>query len=145
MTQLLEINENDRILEIGTGSGYQAAILYKTGAKIYSIERIEELYERAKNIFNKLQYEIELKLDDGNQGWIEYAPFDKIIITAAVKEMPVQLMKQLSVNGKIVFPYGDRDSQNMNVITKSEDGKYHQKQLDKFRFVPMIGKYGWEK
>jgi protein-L-isoaspartate(D-aspartate) O-methyltransferase len=144
MTQLLDIEKGNKILEIGTGSGYQAAILYKCGASVYSVERIENLYLYSKNIFQKLNYQINQKLDDGNYGWQEFAPFDRIIITAALKEFPVKIMKQLKTDGKMVFPIGDKDTQTMNLIIKQDDKHYKQEQKDKFKFVPLIGSYGWK-
>lgn len=144
MTELLQIIKNDRILEIGTGSGYQAAILYKCASDVFTVERIPELYERSKKVFQKLDYKINQKLDDGNFGWEEYAPFDGIIITAALQEFPVKLMKQLKTGRNIVFPVGNRESQTMNVVTKIDDKHYRQDKKDKFKFVPLIGSYGWK-
>ena len=143
MTELLKINESDKILEIGTGSGYQCAILYKAGAEVYTIERIEELHNRSKAIFDDLGYDIKQKLGDGSEGWEEEAPFDGIIFTAALKKVPVQLLKQLKLNGRMVVPLGSRTSQTMNVLVRTEEDDYIQRELDQFKFVPMIGKYGW--
>lgn len=144
MTELLELKKNDKVLEIGTGSGYQAAILHKCTTRVYSVERIPELYSRAKDIFEKLNYEIYQKLDDGNFGWSDNAPYDAIIITAALSEFPVKLMKQLKTGGKIVFPIGSRDSQTMNVVKKLDEKHYKQEKKDQFKFVPLIGSYGWK-
>lgn len=143
MTALLNLEEGDKVLEIGTGSGYQAAILYKTGANVYSVERIPELFEYSKKIFNELNYVIHQKTADGNLGWIDYAPYDRIIITAAVKEFPVELMKQLKINGLMVLPIGDDNTQTMNLIKKIDEFEYKQEKKDRFKFVPLIGKYGW--
>ena len=143
MTQLLKISQGDRILEIGTGSGYQCAILYKAGAEVYTIERIEEFHDRSKAIFEDLGYDIKQKLGDGSEGWQEEAPFDGIIFTAALKKVPVKLLKQLKLNGRMVVPLGSRTSQAMNVLIRTEENDYIQRELDQFKFVPMIGKYGW--
>ena len=95
MTELLEIKPGDKVLEIGTGSGYQSAVLNELGAEVYSIERIQTLYESAKEKLNRLGYRVNLKNDDGTKGWIEYAPFDKIIVTAGSPRIPRQLLEQL--------------------------------------------------
>ncbi len=144
MTELLNLKNDDKVLEIGTGSGYQAAILYKCNTQVFTVERIPELYERSKIIFERLNYNIHQKLDDGNYGWLENAPYDGIIITAALSEFPVKLMKQLKTGGNIVFPIGSRDSQTMNAVKKLDEKHYKQEKKEKFKFVPLIGSYGWK-
>jgi len=144
MTQELKVEEGNRILEIGTGSGYQAAILSELGAEVYSIERIEKLYENAKKLLEELKYNVHLKLDDGTLGWEEFAPYDRIIVTAGAPEVPEHLIEQLNVNGIIVIPVGSRDNQRLFIGEKTEAGVNIKKQ-DYFRFVPLIGNEGWAK
>ncbi len=150
MTELLEIKPGDKVLEIGTGSGYQSAVLNELGADVYSIERIKELYESAKEKLNKLGYKVRLKNDDGTKGWIEYAPFNKIIVTAGSPRIPRQLLEQLSIGGKMVIPVGDEISQKLLLVKKSasdnkddKEPKYKYKTLEDFKFVPLIGEEGW--
>ena len=150
MTELLEIIPGDKVLEIGTGSGYQSAVLNELGADVYSIERIKALYESAKEKLNRLGYRVKLKNDDGTKGWIEYSPFDKIIVTAGSPRIPRQLLEQLCTGGKMVIPVGDEVSQKLLLVKKipSEDKddkepKYKYKTLEDFKFVPLIGEEGW--
>ncbi len=143
MTQLLKLKFNDKVLEIGTGSGYQTAILANIVTKIYTVERISELYEQAKYRLSYLSDTISFKLDDGTVGWKENAPYDKIIVTAAAPEIPIELLDQMSDNSRLIIPVGSRDSQQM-VVAQKINGKYFQNTLDSFKFVPLIGKYGWD-
>ncbi len=150
MTELLEIQNGDRVLEIGTGSGYQAAVLTEMGADVYSVERIPELYEMSRNRLSLLNYDAHLKCDDGTKGWIEYAPFDKIIVTAGSPRIPKQLLQQLKMNGRMIIPVGDESSQKLFLIKKTEDNetgdeeaKYKFKAYEDFKFVPLIGEEGW--
>lgn len=150
MTELLEINKGDKVLEIGTGSGYQSAVIKELGAEVYSVERIKELYESAKNKLSGLGYKVFLKNDDGTLGWAEYAPFDKIIVTAGSPRIPKQLLDQLSVNGKMVIPVGDEVTQKLVLIKKiqspdesDKEPKYKFKTFEDFKFVPLIGEEGW--
>ena len=147
MTELLEIKPGDKVLEIGTGSGYQSAVLNELGAEVYSIERIQTLYESAKEKLNRLGYSVNLKNDDGTKGWIEYAPFDKIIVTAGSPRIPRQLLEQLCTGGKMVIPVGDEVIQKLLLVKKiaSEDKepRYKYKTLEDFKFVPLIGEEGW--
>ncbi len=147
MTQLLEVKEGDRILEIGTGSGYQAAILYELGAEVYSIERIEELYLTAKKTLHDYRYKAKLKCGDGTLGWREHAPYNGIIVTAGSPDLPDALVKQLAPGGRLVIPIGSRDVQEIWQVIHSKDEKgnpcldiYKHKN---FKFVPLIGKEGW--
>jgi protein-L-isoaspartate(D-aspartate) O-methyltransferase len=144
MTEKLKIKSSDHILEIGTGSGYQTAILACIAKKIYTIERISALYDKVKLRLMDYNSKICFKLADGTTGWEENAPFDKIIVTAAAPAVPPELLNQLSTNGRMIIPVGERDSQQMLLIEK-KNGKVFQKYLDKFKFVPLIGKYGWDK
>ena len=145
MSELLNISSGDRVLEIGTGSGYQAAILYLLGASVYSVERIQSLYEQCKGLFAKLNANINLRYADGSLGWSSSAPYDSIIVTAATPEVPNTLIMQLKIGGKMVVPIGDKRSQDMFLIVREDEKNYSSKQLDKFKFVPLIGKNGWEK
>ncbi|MGF1669600.1 MAG: protein-L-isoaspartate(D-aspartate) O-methyltransferase, partial [Balneolaceae bacterium] len=112
-TELLKVNKGDKILEIGTGSGYQAAILCEMGASVYSVERHRELYERAMDILKMLGYTVQLKLGDGTKGWSAYAPYDGIIVTAGAPVVPDDLIEQLSIGGRLVIPVGSEYSQKM--------------------------------
>ncbi len=150
MTELLEVKPGDKVLEIGTGSGYQSAILKELGANVYSIERIKELYESAKEKLSELGYNVNLKNDDGTKGWIENAPFDKIIVTAGSPKIPKQLLEQMSVGGRMVIPVGDESSQKLLLIKKipgenenDKEPKYKFKTYEDFKFVPLIGEGGW--
>lgn len=150
MTELLGIKPGDKVLEIGTGSGYQSAVLFELGAEVYSIERIKALHETAKEKLFRTGFKVRLKNDDGTKGWIEYAPFDKIIVTAGSPRIPRQLLEQLCIGGKMVIPVGDEESQKLLLVKKSEsedkndnEPKYKYKTLEDFKFVPLIGEEGW--
>ncbi|MDZ4713607.1 MAG: protein-L-isoaspartate(D-aspartate) O-methyltransferase [bacterium] len=150
MTELLEIKAGEKILEIGTGSGYQAAILKELGADVYSVERIAELHLSAKEKLHSLGYNVFLKNDDGTKGWIEHSPFEKIIVTAGSPKIPKQLLDQLSVGGRMVIPVGDESSQKLMLIKRvksdeknSKVPKYRFKTFEDFKFVPLIGEEGW--
>lgn len=142
MTQALEVKPGDKVLEIGTGSGYQAAVLCEMGAEVYSVERIDKLHENAKLLLNELGYNINLKLDDGTLGWPENAPYDKIIVTAGAPEIPLELVEQLDANGKLAIPVGNKENQRLNIIKRGEKG-IEKKIFDSFKFVPLIGQKGW--
>lgn len=138
-TQLLEIQKGDKILEIGTGSGYQAAVLAEMGAMVYSIERVKALYDKTKPILKSLNYRnIRCFYGDGFVGIPELAPFDKIIITAAAPEIPEAILKQLKVNGILIIPYGEGAQQQMLKIVRVSEFEFEQKTLDTFSFVPML-------
>ncbi|MDQ3020002.1 MAG: protein-L-isoaspartate(D-aspartate) O-methyltransferase [Bacteroidota bacterium] len=149
MTELLEIKPSDRVLEVGTGSGYQSAVLKELGAEVYSVERIKELYESAKEKLFQLGYNVKLKNDDGTKGWSEYSPFDKIIVTAGSPKIPKQLLDQLNTGGKMVIPIGNEASQKLILIKKivsdekDEEPRYKYKAFEDFKFVPLIGEEGW--
>ncbi len=144
MTELLDINEGERVLEIGTGSGYQAALLYLLGASVYSVERVQNLYEHCRSLFSQLGATINLKFGDGSLGWSSNAPYDSIIITAAAPNVPNKLIMQLKIGGKMILPIGGKNAQDMFVIIREDEEHYSSQQLDKFKFVPLIGKNGWE-
>lgn len=140
MSELLQAEPGDKILEIGTGSGYQAAVLAEMGLEVYTIEIIEPLATRAAADLKRLGYfDVEVKHGDGYQGWPEQAPFDGIIITAAPPELPQPLVEQLKPGGRIVVPVG-RGAQDLNVYTKRDNGKVSRKTIIPVRFVPMTGR-----
>lgn len=143
MTELLALSNSDKVLEIGTGSGYQAAVLSEIVARVCTVERIESLAVEAKGKFAESGYEnIDVKLADGTLGWPEESPFDKIIITAAAPDIPEPLIAQLATYGILIAPVGDRHSQSLLKIVK--DGETIQKSHHvPCIFVPLIGKYGW--
>lgn len=142
MTLLLDIEKDNKVLEIGTGSGFQTALLSKASKAVYTIERIEELYEKAKSRLDKGGYKnISYKLDDGSIGWKEYAPYDRIMVTASSSLVPDELIEQLSINGKMIIPVGPKLAQDLLLISKDEEGKVKKEFIDKVRFVRLVGKY----
>lgn len=143
MSQLLEVFDGAKVLEIGTGSGYQSAILSEMGCQVFSIESIKELHDFSKKILSELNYKIYQKTGDGTEGWEEESPFDRIIVTAGSDQIPKSLLKQLMIGGKLVIPIGDRFVQTMNLVEKQSDSDFKISFHDTFRFVPLIGKEGW--
>ncbi len=144
MTQALKLKKKGKILEIGTGSGYQAAILFHMGHKVYTIERNNEIYFQTQKLFDELQIRVHYKLGDGTIGWEEFAPYDGILVTAGSPSIPLSLKKQLAINGKLVIPVGDKTSQILKVITKIEQDKFDIEDIPQFAFVPLIGREGWK-
>lgn len=141
MSQLLEAKPGMKVLEIGTGSGYQAAVLQEIGMAVYSVEIIPELAERTKGLFSKLQLPIQVMNADGYYGWKEHAPFDRIIITAAANHVPRPLTDQLKPEGKLILPLGKTNLfQTLTIIDKSMSGKLTFSHHIGVRFVPMTGK-----
>lgn len=144
MTELLELKGNESVLEIGTGSGYQAAILALLCARVFTIERISELSFRARKILSELGFNnINFLVGDGSVGWPEFAPYDGIIVTAGAPEMPRALVDQLADKGRLVIPIGIEYFQTLNVIKKHK-GSVLRKELFECTFVPLLGKEGWE-
>lgn len=142
MTEMLNLKGDEKVLEIGTGSGYQAAILSKLSKEVYTIERIPELAEEAKRRFDILEIKnIKVFVKDGTEGLEEYAPFDRVIVTAAAPDIPPPLMSQLSEEGILIAPVGDYLSQNIIKIIK-KDGKISKELLLPVIFVPLISSYG---
>lgn len=144
MTRQLLPMGKDKVLEIGTGSGYQAAILRYLGCKVYSVERIPQLAERAEQTLTKLGLDVYIKVGDGTLGWEEFAPYDKIIVTAAAKEIPSPLIDQLKIGGRLVLPVGNIFQQELTVVDKISSQKTVKKNAGGCIFVPLIGKYGWQ-
>lgn len=142
-TQLLHVEPNDKVLEIGTGSGYQAAVLVEMGANLFSIERQEKLYIKTKKLFNQLNYSAQLILGDGSVGLESSAPYDKIIVTAGAPKVPQSLINQLKIGGILIIPVGDENNQIMHSIIKKIDGSVEVIPLQSFRFVPLIGNQAW--
>ena len=143
MTQALQLQGDEKVLEIGTGSGYQAAVLSRLCAKVYTVERINTLLAGARRIFDQLHYyNILSRLDDGTMGWAEHAPYDAIIVTAGGPQIPDSLLGQLADPGRLVIPVGGHDVQELLLLTK-EAGEIHTRRLESVRFVSLIGEQGW--
>jgi protein-L-isoaspartate(D-aspartate) O-methyltransferase len=141
-SQLLDVAPGNKVLEIGTGSGYQACVLAAIGAKVYSIERIQKLSLQAGNVIRHLGYAVKLYVGDGTLGLPKQAPFDKILVTAAAPIVPQMLLAQLKPGGQLVIPVGDKESQTMLRFTRTGD-TYREERFENFRFVPLIGEKGW--
>jgi protein-L-isoaspartate(D-aspartate) O-methyltransferase len=143
MTQALMLGKDDRVLEIGTGSGYQAAVLSEIVSKVYTIERKHSLYVRTRKLFDQLKYfNISTRYTDGTSGWKEEAPFDAIVVTAGSPKIPTALLEQLAIGGRCVIPVGDQESQSLIRIVRHETG-YDKEDLGRCRFVKLIGEHGW--
>ena len=144
MTEQLNLKGDEKVLEIGTGSGYQAAILSKLCSEVYTVERIDTLAKRAEELFRKLGYDnVKVRIGDGTQGWEEYAPYDGIIVTAGSPKIPPRLIDQLSEGGKIVIPVGSSFSQDL-IVGRKVKHRLHERVICGCVFVPLIGKYGWK-
>lgn len=142
-TELLHIKTGDKVLEIGTGCGYQTCILLKLGAKVYTIERQEKLYERTIQVLPFMGYKPHFFLGDGSKGIPEHAPYNKIIVTAGAPIIPDTLLQQLTIGGILVIPVGDEKSQKMVTVLKTGEHDYEEHVLDTFRFVPLVGDKAW--
>jgi protein-L-isoaspartate(D-aspartate) O-methyltransferase len=144
MTEILEPREADKVLEIGMGSGYQAAILAELVAQVFTLDRMATLVSSARQVLESLGYQnIKTRVGDGTEGWPEESPFDGIMVTAAAPQVPRPLTEQLALGGRLVIPVGDRYSQTLTLVRQTRDGlkyEYH----GGCRFVPLIGKYGWQ-
>lgn len=144
MTQALELKKDDRVLEIGTGSGYQAAILAEIVFRVYTIERIRTLYVQTRKLLDKLQYHsIVMRCSDGTSGWQDEGPFDAIIVTAGAPEVPEKMLDQLVEGGRMVVPVGNQHSQELIKLTKNKSG-IQKSNLGGCRFVKLIGAHGWK-
>ncbi|HEX7494942.1 MAG TPA: protein-L-isoaspartate(D-aspartate) O-methyltransferase [Bacteroidales bacterium] len=137
-TSLLRVKKRDKILEIGTGSGYQAAVLAEMGAKVYTIERFRELFIKAQGILTSLGYSADFFFGDGYEGKSQYGPFDGIIITAAALEIPQALLQQLKTGGRLVIPLGNSSSQVMTVVERTGPDSFEHSEHGNFIFVPML-------
>jgi protein-L-isoaspartate(D-aspartate) O-methyltransferase len=144
MTEALELSGEERVLEVGTGSGYQTAILAELAEKVYTIERIRPLMEKARRLLAELGYaNVIMKAFDGTLGWREYKPFDAIIVTAGAPEIPKPLMEQLADGGRMIVPIGDKFSQKL-IRVKREMDDFEEEDYGGCRFVDLIGVYGWK-
>lgn len=144
MSQLLEISGVEKVLEVGTGSGYQAAVLAEMGAKVYSIERLPELARRAQQLFDQLgYYTIGVRIGDGTVGWSNHAPYDRILVTAASPAVPETLLSQLGENGRLMIPVGEKDQQKLMIVTR-KGADFDILEADSRSFVPLIGRRGWQ-
>jgi protein-L-isoaspartate(D-aspartate) O-methyltransferase len=137
-TSLLQVKKRDKVLEVGTGSGYQAAILVEMGVKVYTIERFRDLYLKAQRTLTSMGYNADFFYGDGYEGKKQYGPFDGILITAAAPEIPDELLQQLKTGGRLVVPVGKSDSQVMTVVTKTGPDTYEYSSHGYFAFVPML-------
>jgi protein-L-isoaspartate(D-aspartate) O-methyltransferase len=142
-TQMLHPEVGDKVLEIGTGSGYQAAILVKLGVELFSIERQPKLYAKTKKLFEDLNLKANLILGDGSLGLPTEAPFDRIIVTAGAPKIPDTLINQLAFGGIMIIPVGNNTHQTMHILIKKPDGNLENISLDQFSFVPLIGSQAW--
>jgi protein-L-isoaspartate(D-aspartate) O-methyltransferase len=144
MTEALQLTDKKKILEIGTGSGYQTAILAEIADQVYSIERIPSIAKRARKVFDKLQYRnVVITIGDGTSGWREHSPYDGIIVTAASPTIPKPLLEQLTTGGRLVIPIGNESTQDLMVYTKEDTNDYREENYGGCRFVKLVGEYGW--
>jgi len=144
MSELLELTGVERVLEIGTGSGYQAALLSHLAMRVYTIERIPSLASKARKLFDTLGLtNISMKIDDGSVGWATEAPFDAIIVTAGAPDIPRSLVGQLAHGGRLLVPVGDHSEQMLTLVKKTDDGSINVEESTPCRFVKLIGSEGW--
>lgn len=144
MTEALDLTGKERVLEIGTGSGYQTAILAELAEEVYSIERIPSLAKRARKTLDNLKYaNIVIRIGDGTNGWKEFSPYYGIIATAAAPDAPDPLLQQLEIEGKLIIPIGDEFVQDLKVYVKEAEDTYREESLGGCRFVKLIGEHGW--
>jgi len=143
MTQALKVKKGNKVLEIGTGSGYQAAILEKMGARVYTIERHNDLYRKTQKLLDKLGIRVSTKCGDGTIGWSVHAPFDGIIVTAGSPDIPESLKKQLAIGGRLVIPVGDKRTQTLKVVKRTSEQDFEIESIPEFAFVPLIGREAW--
>lgn len=142
-TEMLQVAPGMKVLEIGTGSGYQCSVLCALGAKVFSVERNTHLHHQAKGVLNRLAFKPRLKCGDGTLGWDTHGPYDRILVTAGSPDVPVELTNQLAPGGILVIPVGDRSTQQMMIISKDPEGNLSAQTKESFAFVPLIGKQGW--
>ncbi len=144
-TELLNVQKGNKVLEIGTGSGYQCCVLLEVGANVYTIEYNKNLYKKTSDFLPKMGYKAHFFCGDGTLGLPIHAPFDRIIVTAGAPSLPNNLLKQLVDGGIMVIPVGDEENQKMLKITKVNDNEFMREEFGTFRFVPLLGKQGWNK
>lgn len=137
MLDLLEVEPDARVLEVGTGLGYQAAVMAEMGAEVFSVEVVEEFAQAAKSRFDVLGYDVEVRVGDGSRGWPEHAPFDRILVTAAAAEAPSALVEQLKAGGRMVIPLGGKDVQQLSVVEKSTEGEVSTRSIMPVRFTQL--------
>jgi protein-L-isoaspartate(D-aspartate) O-methyltransferase len=137
MLDLLDLHPGSRVLEVGTGLGYQAAIMADMGADVFSVEVVEEFADAAKERFSLLGYGIDVRVGDGSRGWLEHAPFDRILVTAAAEEVPDALVAQLSPGGRIVIPLGGAEIQQLSVVEKDASGEIETREIMPVRFTQL--------
>lgn len=143
MTLYLGVSEETSVLEVGTGSGYQAAIIAFLGARVYTIERFPSLAKEAKRVLDFLGMEVQIREGDGTLGWPEHAPYERIIVTAGTSKIPPLLIEQLKVGGRMVIPLGQRFHQELTVVEKVSLNEIREEQVCGCVFVPLVGEYGW--
>lgn len=144
MTKALDIHKDNKVLEIGTGSGYQTAFLAEFASEVFTVERIEELSKKAQKRLKELGYEnIHFKIGDGSEGWPEYSPYDRIMVTASAGKLPDELLSQLKTGGKMVVPIGEETMQELFLIEKNKDDDIIKKSLGFVKFVKLHGQYSW--
>ena len=144
MTESLELTGSEKVLELGTGSGYQAAVLAELAAQVYSIERLPSLARTAEQVLKELGYtNVEVRVSDGTLGWLEEAPFDGILVTAGSPQVPPPLVEQLALGGRLVIPVGNSYTQTLTRVRLTPEGLKHE-YLGGCRFVKLIGRHGWE-
>jgi protein-L-isoaspartate(D-aspartate) O-methyltransferase len=144
MTEALRLTGKEKVLEIGTGSGYQTALLAELCFNVFSVEKIRVLSRKARELLDRLEYHnIALHVGDGTLGWSEHAPYDSIIVAASAPDVPRPLIEQLSVGGKLVIPVGDDVSQVLKLVQRERFG-FHQEDIGECRFVKLWGKFGWQ-
>ncbi len=144
MTELLEVGPDDSVLEIGTGSGYQTAILARLARRVYSLERVPELARLAIARIREMGFDnVKIQIFDGTVGWSEVAPFDRILVTAAAPRVPPPLLDQLAPGGKLLVPEGDRGVQRLVLYTKNARGRLRRQVGEAVAFVPLVGRHGW--
>jgi protein-L-isoaspartate(D-aspartate) O-methyltransferase len=137
MLELLELEPSSRVLEVGTGLGYQAAVMAEMGAEVFSVEVVEEFAEAAKGRFAALGYDIQVRVGDGSRGWPDNAPFDRILVTAAATEPPAPLLQQLKPGGRMVVPLGGDDVQQLSVVERSSEGDTNIRSVMPVRFTQL--------
>lgn len=144
MSEMLQLTGKEKVLELGTGSGYQTAILAELAARVYTVERIRSLALRARKALDRLCYlNVNLKIGDGTDGWASEAPFDAIVVTAGAPDVPAHLIEQLAPGGRLVIPVGNQSDQTLVRLTKDVNGEMIREESVPCRFVKLIGKYGW--